>query len=76
MYQVTLEEAAFRLQELVREANAGEEIILIQDNLPIARLVSIPQHRPRAQRGSAKGGILYIAPDFDDTPEGFEEYLP
>lgn len=58
MHQVTLEEAAARLQELVQEASAGEEIVLLQDNLPIAKLVGLPQQRPRAQRGSAKGRIL------------------
>ena len=26
--------------------------------------------------GTLKGTVLYIAPDFDDIPEGFEEYLP
>lgn len=25
--------------------------------------------------GFAKGMTLYIAPDFDDTPPGFEEYM-
>ncbi len=76
MHQVTLEEAATRLPELVQEANAGEEIILLQNDQPIAKLVALPQSRPRARRGSAKGSILYIAPDFDAIPEGFEEYVP
>ena len=26
------------------------------------------------QGGTAKGEVLWMAPDFDDTPEGFEEY--
>jgi len=29
----------------------------------------------RPAPGLGKGGILYIAPDFDDTPEEFREYL-
>ncbi|HLK56372.1 MAG TPA: hypothetical protein VKU00_07395 [Chthonomonadaceae bacterium] len=76
MHQVTLEEAATRLQELVEEANSGEEVILLKNDLPIAKLVAMPPSRPRARRGSAKGSILYIAPDFDATPEGFEDYMP
>lgn len=75
MYQVTLEEAAARLPELIQEVGAGEEVVLMQNNVPIAKLVSIASDRPRARRGSAKGVILHIAPDFDAIPEGFEEYL-
>ncbi len=26
--------------------------------------------------GFAKGMILYVAPDFDETPAGLEEYMP
>lgn len=76
MYQVTLEEAATRLPELIREASGGGEVVLTQNNHPVARLIAVTQERPRARRGSAKGQILFIADDFDATPEGFEEYMP
>jgi prevent-host-death family protein len=76
MYQVTLEEAATRLPELVREASGGGEVVLTQNNHPVAKLIAVPHDRPRARRGSAKGQILHIADDFDATPEGFEEYMP
>jgi hypothetical protein len=29
----------------------------------------------KRKAGFAKGMTLYIAPDFDDTPAGFEEYM-
>ncbi len=29
----------------------------------------------KRKAGFAKGMTLYIAPDFDDTPPGFEEYM-
>jgi len=28
------------------------------------------------QPGWGKDFFIYVAPDFDDTPEGFEEYTP
>lgn len=28
------------------------------------------------QFGCGKGIFTYVAPDFDDTPPGFEEYMP
>ena len=31
---------------------------------------------PYRQFGFAKGLITYVAPDFDETPPGFEEYMP
>ena len=76
MYQVTLEEATRRLSELIHQTQIEDEVILLENNLPIAKIVPLHPHRPRAQRGSAKGEILAIAPDFDAIPEGFEEYLP
>ena len=79
MVQITLEEAATRLPELIREANAGEEVVLTENNLPVAKLITLSspgnEPKPRARRGGSKGTILYMAPDFDATPEGFEEYM-
>ena len=34
-----------------------------------------PPVRKKRQFGFAKGLTIYIAPDFDDTPPGFEEYM-
>ena len=53
----------------------GEEVVIAKDNKPVLRLV--PLERPRGPRkpGSGRGQILYFAPDFDATPEGFEDYL-
>jgi len=33
------------------------------------------ESNPR-QFGCGKGIFTYVAPDFDDTPPGFEEYMP
>ena len=76
MSQVTVEEAALRLPELIRESAAGEEIVLTQNGLPAAKLVPLKSERPQPKRGSGKEFIRYVADDFDATPEGFEEYMP
>lgn len=78
MVQVTLEEASAQLSRLIRDANTGEEVIITQDNHPVARLVGVPDDAPRLPRkpGTARHLILYMADDFDSTPEGFEEYMP
>jgi antitoxin (DNA-binding transcriptional repressor) of toxin-antitoxin stability system len=51
----------------------GEEITIAKDNEPVVKLVTLdPPEQPR-KPGSGKGPILYIAPDFDATPKGFED---
>lgn len=37
----------------------------------------VPLAKPKQPRkpGSGKGQILYVAPDFDASPEGFEDYV-
>lgn len=73
---VNIAEAKAQLSELVRRASLGEEVIIAKDNRPLAKLVPIRAETGKRQPGSAKGQILSIAPDFDATPEGFEEYMP
>lgn len=74
MHQVSLEEAALQLPQLIQEAKQGEEVVITQDSQPIAKLVSLAQPRVRPQRGSAKGLILSIADDFDAPLDDFKEY--
>ena len=70
LYQVKTQ-----LSKLVERAAAGEEIVIAKAGKPMARLVPIAPHRPR-RSGFLKGKI-WIADDFDETPEwlirAFEE---
>ncbi len=76
MSQVTIAEAAHRLDELVNESRAGHEVVLTRNSKPVAQIVPLTGEHPRPQRDSGKDFISYIAPDFDAVPEGFEEYMP
>ena len=75
MSHVTIEEAERRLSDLITETPAGEEIILTRNSLPIAKLIPLAE-RPQPRRGSGKEFIHRVAEDFDEIPEGFEEYMP
>ena len=75
MTQITVEDAAPRLSELVRQAQGGEEIILTQDSGPAVRLTPLGADKPRPQFGSAQHLTFYMGEDFNDIPEGFEEYI-
>jgi prevent-host-death family protein len=75
MAHFNIADAKAHFSTLVQRALMGEEVIIAKDNKPVLRLVPLqqPSDQPR-QPGSARGKI-WMAPDFDDTPEDFKEYL-
>ena len=75
MSTFNIAEAKTQFSDLVRKAMLGEEVIIAKDNKPVLRLV--PLERPKQPRkpGSGKGQLLYVAPDFDATPQGFKDYV-
>lgn len=73
MPKFNIAEAKTHFSELIQKAMLGEEIIIAKDNKAVAKLVPINVGRQPRVAGSAKGRI-WFAPDFDDTPEDFEDY--
>jgi antitoxin (DNA-binding transcriptional repressor) of toxin-antitoxin stability system len=76
MNTVTLEEAQAGLAELIARLQPGEEVIIVRDNQPIAKLIAQngPAKQPR-QPGRQKDQILYMADDFDAPLDDFKEYM-
>jgi prevent-host-death family protein len=75
MAKFNIAEAKTRFSELVRKAMLGEEVIIARDNKSVLKLVPLDEPKQPRKPGSGKGQILYIAPDFDATPRGFEDYV-
>lgn len=75
MSKFNIAEAKTRFSELVRKAMLGEEVIIAKDNKSVLKLVPLDEPKQPRKPGSGRGQILYIAPDFDATPQGFEDYL-
>ena len=74
MSTITLEEAAASLTQLINQLSPGEEVVITQDDRPIARL--LPAEAPcERQLGTLRGTVLYMAPDFDAPLEEFQEYM-
>ena len=76
MTTITLAQAKTQLDELVAKAARGEDVAITSDDGKVFRLVLSVQ-KPRGKRGlvgSHRGGI-WMADDFDETPEDFKEYL-
>ena len=76
MQTITLEAAQSHLAEIIDKLTPGEEVVLTRDDKPVATIrATPPTPREPPRFGTLKGSILYIAPDIDAIPEGFEDYL-
>lgn len=75
MAKFNIAEAKTRFSELVRKAMLGEEVIIARDNKSVLKLVPLDEPKQPRKPGSGKGQVLYIAPDFDATPQGFKDYV-
>jgi antitoxin (DNA-binding transcriptional repressor) of toxin-antitoxin stability system len=75
MPTVTLQDAQSRLPDLIHNLSPGDELVITENNQPVARLSRTePKTRWPCQAGSARGKIR-IAPDFDAPLEEFREYM-
>jgi len=77
MTTVSLQEAQAKLSELIHQLTPEEEVIITEDDQPVARLMPAAgqQQRPPRRPGTLRGTVLYMAPDFDAPLEDFKEYM-
>lgn len=75
MTTVSIQEAQSQLMELIRRLHRDEEIVITENNQPVARLCAISANKTHRQLGSLKGTVLYMAPDFDAPLDEFHEYM-
>jgi antitoxin (DNA-binding transcriptional repressor) of toxin-antitoxin stability system len=75
MSTVTIQEAQSRLTELIHGLLPGQELVITENDLPVAKLLrSEAKAEWPCKAGSAKGKI-WMAPDFDAPLEEFKEYM-
>jgi prevent-host-death family protein len=67
MKQISISEAKTHFSRLIREVEAGEEIIIERAGRPVAMLVPYRANRRRRQPGAWRGQV-WIADDFDELP--------
>jgi prevent-host-death family protein len=75
MPTVTIQEAQARLKELIDQLAPGEEVVITEDQRPVAKLVSSPAEKPRPVFGRCKGMLTVIAED-DEHLDHFRDYIP
>jgi antitoxin (DNA-binding transcriptional repressor) of toxin-antitoxin stability system len=73
MTEITLQEAQVSLADLIHHLPPGEEVIITENDLPVARLVAASATKPLRKLGTLSGTVQYMAPDFDAPLEGFED---
>jgi prevent-host-death family protein len=76
MVQYNVGEAKAHFSELVNKAMVGEDVVIAKDNKPVLRLVPIKKKKGTRKPGSGRGEVLFMADDFDATPDVFNDYLP
>jgi antitoxin (DNA-binding transcriptional repressor) of toxin-antitoxin stability system len=72
---VTIEEAKTRLHELIAQLPANDELVIVDDGQPVAKLFRIEKKTWPCQPGSAKHIPHWMAPDFNAPLEDFREYM-
>ncbi|WP_414512221.1 type II toxin-antitoxin system Phd/YefM family antitoxin [Nostoc sp. PCC 9305] len=75
MHQVNLKEAETRLAELIEEAAAGEEVIIMRNDGTSFKIVPLNGVEVRPKFGSARD-LVKMSDDFDEPLADFEEYAP
>lgn len=73
MSKITVWEAKTNLSKLIQDALNGEEVIIANRDKPLVRLVPVETQTPKNLLGLFQGKI-WMSKDFNETPEGFEDY--
>lgn len=76
MATVTIHEAQTNLPDLIHRLTPGEELVITENDRPVAKLVASPPEPPKKPRqfGTLRGTVLSME-HFDDPLEEFEEYM-
>jgi prevent-host-death family protein len=78
MAMVTIQEAQAKLPDLIHKLMPGDEVVITENNLPVAKLVSeLPKPKPglRPPPGLGKGCITIVSDD-EEHLKDFAEYMP
>ena len=75
--RISIQEAQTKVPELIHDLREGVEVVITEQNQPVARLLpaaGATQRTPR-QPGTLRGTVLYMAPAFDAPLDDLKEYM-
>ena len=74
MTEITLEQAQTDLEQLIAGLRPGEEILILQNDQPIARLVTEPKPSGEPRTPGSAVGKLWIVAEDDEHLDDFRQY--
>jgi prevent-host-death family protein len=75
MAQHNIADAKAHFSEIIQKALLGEEVIIAKGNQPLVKIVPLNSPGQKRHPGTGVGQLLYIADDFDETPDDFQDYV-
>ena len=72
---VSIEEASVKLREIIAGLGPDDEVVITEDDRPIAKLVLYRKPQQRPGPGLGKGMITVVSDD-DEHLKDFQEYMP
>lgn len=75
MKSYNISEARENFAAILKEVEAGEKIFLTRYGKPVATVQPYKEQRPKPGSMARAGFSVRIAPDFDEIPPGFEDYV-
>ena len=75
MTNVTVDVAQADLRGLIAQLKPSDQVLIVDNGQPIARLMRTSAPNWSCRAGSAKDKPIWVAPDFDAPLEDFREYM-
>ena len=73
--EVGIFEAKTHLSEIIQAVESGQGYYITKRGVKVAELRPVSKEKRLLRRGSALKNGYWMAPDFNDTPEDFGEYM-
>ena len=71
---ISLEQAQFSLADIVHQLSPGDEIVITENDRPVARILPAQPPKSVRQLGTMRGSVLLMSPDFDAPLDDFQDY--
>lgn len=75
MTSVSVHEAQAKLADLLHQLSPGEELVITEDNHPLARIIRTTETNGPRKLGTMAGTVLHMSSDFDAPLDDFREYM-
>lgn len=72
---VPIEDAKLHLRELIEALDPSDELTIVDNGEPIAKVKREQRKSWPCQPGTARGTSHWMAPDFDAPLDDFREYM-